>query len=308
MKLLGWMHRKFRQNNNETLKEFSIGNSCTCLTGQPSLDDINCYPKTNYCGKPFSKLEIDNHVRNSFSGQGAKRVEEEDLEEESSAVLTELFHGFLAIGTLGTEPVTIDPATPKFSIFVDDIAEKETEVTENELKVINDELEKVLGAEARDESCNISSGRNSQVSAGRSSHCSTITLSGKPIEGAESNGNGAIICPLQSYLFGSAIGYPETVPQAKNEHRTSLRELFQKTTLEDENSGTKFDQGEKRKDKETDKSALHLIKKLLKRKNLHTSSRSSTTGSEGTIDSASVETRLHKVCLMLLKTLLHSFF
>ncbi|KAL2559961.1 hypothetical protein Fot_04700 [Forsythia ovata] len=294
MKLLGWMHRKFRQNNNETLKEFSIGNSCTCLTGQPSLDDLNCYPKTNYCGKPLSKLERDNHTRNSFSSLGAERVEEDYLEEDSSAVLNELFHGFLAIGTLGTEPVIADPATPTFSISVDHIAEKETEVTENELKIINDELEKVLGAEARDESCNVSSGRNSHVSAGRSSHCSTITLGGKPIEGAESNGNGTIIGPLQSYLFGSAIGFPEPVPQAKKEHRMSLGELFQKTKLE-ENSGTKCDRGEKRAEKETDKSAVYLMKKMLKKKMLHASSRSPTTGSEGTIDSASAETRLHKI-------------
>ncbi|XP_028103897.1 protein LAZY 1-like isoform X1 [Camellia sinensis] len=43
MKLLGWMHRKFRAN--EPLKDFSIGNSCTCLSGQPSLDDQQYYPK-----------------------------------------------------------------------------------------------------------------------------------------------------------------------------------------------------------------------------------------------------------------------
>jgi len=54
-----------------------------------------------------------------------------------------------------------------------------------------------------------------------------ITLSGKPIEGAEPNGNGAAICPLQGYLFGTAIELFETTATAKKEHRTSLGELFQ---------------------------------------------------------------------------------
>ncbi|KAL0385326.1 UNVERIFIED_CONTAM: protein LAZY 1, partial [Sesamum radiatum] len=218
------MHRKFRQNSNETPKDFSIG-----FTGQPSLDDLQCYPKGSYCGKSLGKAQKDNYRRNSFTCLEAARVEEEELEEEPAAALTELFHGFLAIGTLGRESITTDPATPTFSISVDHIAEKETEVTENELKLINDELEKVLGAEGRDESCNVSSGRNSHVSAGRMSHCSTITLSGKPIESAETCGNGAIICPLQSYLFGSAIGLPDTAPPVRREQRTSLGELFQKT-------------------------------------------------------------------------------
>ncbi|KAI3467743.1 hypothetical protein Pfo_024406 [Paulownia fortunei] len=290
MKLLGWMHRKFRQNSSETPKEFSIG-----FTGQSSLDDLQCYPKGSYGCKPFSKGQRDNFLRNSFTSLEAARVEEEDLEEEPAAAITELFHGFLAIGTLGTEPITTDPGTPTFSISVDHIAEKETEATENELKLINDELEKVLGAEGRDDSCNVSSGRNSHVSAGRISHCSTITLSGKPIESAETYGNGAIICPLQSYLFGSAIGLPDTAPPARREQRTSLGELFQKTKQAEENSGTKSDRGEKRTEKETDKSAVHVMKKMLKRRTIHTSSRSSTATAGGTIDSTTAETKLHKI-------------
>ncbi|KAK4413146.1 protein LAZY 1 [Sesamum alatum] len=292
------MHRKFRQNNNETPKDFSIG-----FTGQPSLDDLQCYPKGSYCGKSLGKAQRDNYRRNSFTCLEAARVEEEELDEEPVAALTELFHGFLAIGTLGTEPITTDPATPTFSISVDHIAEKETEVTENELKLINDELEKVLGAEGRDESCNVSSGRNSHVSAGRNSHvsagrmshCSTITLSGKPIESAETCGNGAIICPLQSYLFGSAIGLPDTAPSVRREQRTSLGELFQKTKQAEECHGTKSDRGEKRTEKETEKSAVHLMKKMLKKRTIHASSRSSTATQGGTIDSSTAETKLHKI-------------
>ncbi|KAL0357744.1 UNVERIFIED_CONTAM: protein LAZY 1 [Sesamum calycinum] len=292
------MHRKFRQNSNETPKDFSIGDYCTCLTGftgQPSLDDLQCYPKGSYCGKSLGKAQKDNYRRNSFTCLEAARVEEEELEEEPAAALTELFHGFLAIGTLGTEPITTDPATPTFSISVDHIAEKETEVTENELKLINDELEKVLGAEGRDESCNVSSGRNSHVSAGRMSHCSTITLGGKPMESAETCGNGAIICPLQSYLFRISNWTTRHGSSSKERTKDISWELFQKTKQAEECYGTKSDRGEKRTEKETDKSAVHLMKKMLKRRTIHASSRSSTAAQGGAIDSTTAETKLHKI-------------
>ncbi|CAN4123356.1 unnamed protein product [Withania somnifera] len=295
MKLLGWMHRKFRQNSSEPLKDFSVGNPCTCLTGQRSLDDIQCYPKSNFYSKSLSKAQRDNHLRKSFAGLEASARADDDLEEESSAALSELFHGFLAIGTLGTDPLLDDPSTPTFSIAVENIAEKDTEVTENELKLINDELEKVLGAEAKDDGCNLSSGRNSYVSTGRSSHGSTITLSGKQFESIETNGNGTAVCPLQGYLFGSTVGLPETTPaSAKKEHRPSLGELFQKTKLAEENYGPKY---EKRTDKDSDKSAVHLMKKILKKKMLHTSSRNSV-ASGGTVDSVSAEPKPHKILQM----------
>ncbi|KAL3511463.1 hypothetical protein ACH5RR_030864 [Cinchona calisaya] len=300
MKLLDWMHRKLRQNSNEPFKDFTIG--------YPSLDDAQYLAKPNYWAKPLIKGQRENQLRKSFASTDTARNEEDDVEEETSAELSELFHGFLAIGTLGTDPVITDPSTPTFSISVENIMEKETEVTENELKLINDELEKVLGA---DEICNLSSGRNSHVStgrnshvstgrnshvsAGRSSHCSTNTLGGKPIEGTENNGNGTIVCPLQGYLLGSAIGLPETTPTAKKENRVSLGELFQKTKQTEENSGAKSDRVEKKPDKETDKFAVFLVKKILKRKILHAPTRNSITASGRTTDSASAETKVHKI-------------
>lgn len=273
---------------------FVSGHFCACLSGQPSLDDQQYYPKPNYGSKPFKQTQRDQHLRNSFTGLEAVRVEEEDYEEESSAAMSELFHGFLAIGTLGSDQVIADPSTPTFAISVENIAEKETEVTENELKLINDELEKVLGAEAKDDCCNESSGRNSHVSNGRSSHGSIITLSGKPIEGPDSNGNGTTVCPLQGYLFGSAIELSETTAVAKKEHRTSLGELFQRSKLTEENGGGKSEREEKRSDKEAEKSAMQLMKKKLKKRMLN-ASRSSAAAAGGPVDSASAETKLHKV-------------
>ncbi|KAI3694146.1 hypothetical protein L1987_77107 [Smallanthus sonchifolius] len=274
MKLLDWMHRKFR--NGETLKEFSTGNPCTCLKGQPSFDDFDYYPKSNYYTKQSNRLR-ENQLRRSFACLEAVSADDEHMEEESSAALSELFHGFLAIGTLGTDTVTSDPATPTFSTSVEYIMEKETEATENELQFINDELEKVLNAQGKEDD---SSGRNSYVSNGRSSHGSTITLSGKPLEASEGE-YGSVACPLQGYLFGSAVGLPETT-SGKKEHRTSLGELFQKTKLAEENNGNKCN---KLKEKETEKSAVHLMKKILKGKK----------ASGGTIDTASADKKLNKI-------------
>ncbi|XP_061364193.1 protein LAZY 1-like isoform X2 [Gastrolobium bilobum] len=285
MKLLGWMHRKFRQNSTEPFKDLVIG--------QPALDDEHNYPKPKFGTKHVKQIQRDHNLRKSFAGLETARIDD-DYEEESSAAMYELFHGFLAIGTLGSEQVITDPSTtPTFGISVENITEKEEdEATENELKLINDELEKVLGAETKDDGSIYSSGRNSHVSTGRSSHGSIVTLGGKPLEGTESNGNGTAFYPLQGYLFGSAIELAEpTTTVAKKEHRTSLGELFQKSKLAEENCGAKCEKDDKRTERDADNSAMHLMmKKLLKKRMLHTSSRSG-----GPVDFSSAERKLHKI-------------
>ncbi|KAL8121391.1 protein LAZY 1-like [Apium graveolens] len=283
MTLLGWMHRKLRQNSGETLKEFSIG--------QQSLDkQQHYYSKPNYCSTTLSKTQRDNHPRKSYSS--LKSAGNKDLGEEPYA-FSELSHGFLAIGTLGADQVIADPLTPIYSISVESLTDEETGVTESELRLINEELVKVLGAD-----CYKSSGtsRNSHANAGRSSQGSTITLSGKPVEGTENSVNGPITCPLQGYLLGTAMGMPETtVP--KKIHKTSLGELFQKTKMAEENSEIKYEIGEKRAEKEEDRSAAKLLKKLLKKKTIHASSRSSTS-SGGTTDSATAYKKRTKILRM----------
>ncbi|XP_028764556.1 protein LAZY 1 [Neltuma alba] len=286
MKLLGWMHRKFRQNSSEPLKDLIIG--------QSAHDDQQNYQKPNHGTKHFRQAQRDQNLRKSFAGLEAARVGDDDYEEESSDAIPDLFHGFLAIGTLGSEQVVTDPSTPTFAISVENITEKEDEVTENELKLINDELEKVLAAETKDDYCNDSSGRNSHVSAGRSSHGSIITLSGKPLEGIESNGQGTAVCPLQGYLFGSSIELSETTTVAKKEHRTSLGELFQRSKAE-ENAGAKCEKEDKR---EADKSAMNQMKKKLKKRMLLASSRNSSSINGGPVDPASAETKLQKILHM----------
>lgn len=218
----------------------------------------------------------------------------------------ELFPGFLAIGTLGSS------ATPTFAISVENITEKEDEeeATENELKLINDELEKVLllggvGGETiitkEDHEYYYSSGRNSHVSTDQSN----------------------AICPLQGYLLGSGIELSEKPKTlllaniAKKEHthnRTSLGELFQRSKLTtDESLSENNNNNNKRTSdqKEADKShIMHLIKKKLKKRILqlhhHASSRSSFTSTTA----ADSDTKLlHKVSYpipTLLLTYIHS--
>ncbi|CAI9290893.1 unnamed protein product [Lactuca saligna] len=88
--------------------------------------------------------------------------------------------------------------TPTFATSVENITWKETEATENELNLINGELEKVLRTEGKEE---------------------------EEKEEEEENEDGAVVCPLQTYLLSSVIGLPETTT-GKKEHRASLGELF----------------------------------------------------------------------------------
>ncbi|KAL4024007.1 hypothetical protein IC575_017777 [Cucumis melo] len=117
------MHRKFRQNNGQVpLKEF--------VNGQQTSDEQQYFPRTS-TNNPFKQAHRDLDIART----------DEDYEDESLISISEIFPGFLAIGTFGSS----EPATPKFSISIDHITESDqTEVTKNELKLINDELEKVL--------------------------------------------------------------------------------------------------------------------------------------------------------------------
>nr|GFC43291.1 protein LAZY 1-like [Tanacetum cinerariifolium] len=89
-------------------------NSCTCLMGPPSLDDYEYYPKSNYYAKPPNKGRENQHHR-SFACLEAVTKNDEYTQEQPSAELSKLFHGFLAIGTLRTDQVSSGAATPTIS-------------------------------------------------------------------------------------------------------------------------------------------------------------------------------------------------
>ncbi|GMJ04358.1 LAZY 1 [Hibiscus trionum] len=270
------MQHKLRPTNIEHFKDFTIGNYCACLSAQSSLNDQDSHPKTT-CGYGYgSKLESDH----SFTEFEAKGIED-NFGDETSAVIAGLFHGFLTIGTLGSEPIMSEPVTPTFATPLENTVEEKTEVTENYLKLINDELEKFL--EAEEHGSNESSGRNSQVS--------TITLSGKPIQEANAQDHGkTIMCPLQGYLFGSSIELAETRFEAKKE-KASLAELFHRTKVAEESPLEKCGKEEMR-NKKNNKPVKHLIKKILKK--VHASSGSSITSPKET-NSAATKKKLQKV-------------
>lgn len=212
--------------------------------------------------------------------------EEGKLEEQASTVISELFHGFLTIGTLGLEPILSEPLTPTFAMAQESKTESKTELTENDLKLINYELEKFLEAETK-EWCNESSGRNSQASI--------ITLSGNPLDEDDNEDYEKMhVCPLQGYLLGSSIEQPETRKEVKKE-RTSLAGLFQRTKITNENKTEKNESGNMQAMKKH-KPAMHLMKKILKK--LHASSRSSVPSAGGdATDSTSYKNILHEVGL-----------
>ncbi|KAJ8546445.1 hypothetical protein K7X08_019028 [Anisodus acutangulus] len=109
MKLLGWMHSKLKQKDNEPANNTTtiVGNSVTSFSAHKEVKSIN----------------------------GAEMVFQEEQ-------FDEIFPGFLAIGTLGNYQTTnTDPPTPTFTMPFEHI---ETDIREKELKFINDELEKFL--------------------------------------------------------------------------------------------------------------------------------------------------------------------
>ncbi|CAL5191404.1 unnamed protein product [Lathyrus oleraceus] len=308
MKLLGWMHRKFRQNSSgDPFKDLVIGNSCNCLSGQPSLDEEHNYHQKPNFGIKFTKKPQTNTFRKSFAGlESTREHHEEDFGRESQDdTMFDLFPGFLAIGTLGSET----PTFPNSSVQTITENENEDEVTENDLKLINDELEKVLVAETKDDVISYdSSSRNSHVSTGRSSHVSIITISGKPIEGSgtgtattltrDSYSNA--VCPLQGYLFGTTVEYSETAAASvggnRKEHRTSLGELFQRSKMAEESCFGKDDKRDAEK-----YSAMNLVKEKVKKRMFHSCSKNSSSIIGGNGDSASAETKLNKILHMFRK-------
>ncbi|KAI8541290.1 hypothetical protein RHMOL_Rhmol08G0050300 [Rhododendron molle] len=273
LQLLGWMHRKLRQNSTEPFKELTTGNSYGCLPIQPSLYEQEYYPKPTFsCEESPTELKT-------------KRLEEVS-EEEWSTMITAPFDGFLMIGTLGLEQILTEPSTPTFPMPSEKITEENAEVTENELKFINDELEKFLEAEAKEVGDEPSE---------RSSYVSIITICGKQIEGVdneeyEDNGE----CPLQEYLFGSSIELPEPNMQVEKE-RTSLGQLFKMNNIAHDHSTSKC---EKIKNHARGTYAMRFIRKMLKKLHSSPPPRSSTGTGGATADPPSTKRKLPKILRM----------
>ncbi|KAI3720437.1 hypothetical protein L6452_21353 [Arctium lappa] len=282
--LLEGMHGKFRQTNSECLKELA--------PGWPSSNSLLHYPKSHYYVNSSSKAR-GNQPQKSFACLEAASADGEHVEDKPSVSLSELFHGFHMFRPPGKDLFTTDLATPKFATSIENMMQNETRTAEDELRLVKEKL-KELGVERKENDHNLTSWRNSFTYVEKSGHGSTTTYSGKPP--ATDNENEAITNPLKHYIFGSEVGLPETTKV--KDHRTSLWELFQKTTKAEKKTEPKSNIGEQ-KEKRTDKSPVHLMKKILKRRIFHPSSQCSTAASVGTVDSASADEKLHKILRML---------
>lgn len=272
MKLLGWMHNKFWQSGIESVKDFTIANPCMCLSLQTPVDDEDIYMKPGFSCRTVQPHRQD-YGQSSF-GVSANNVLEKCGELSNSS---DIFHGFLTIGTLGSEP-----ATPTFSLAFENMIELPDEVTEDDLKLINYELEKFLEAETKEDCCD--------QSPGRTSHASIITLAGKHTEVTEDENDGkTLTCPLQGYLFGSTIELPDKMIDMRKE-KLSSPELFQGTITANESSKLSIETKEVLV-KHSNKSALSFVKKMLKK--LRTSSHGSSTYESG--DPYSTKKKLQKV-------------
>lgn len=265
------------------------GNYCICLSAQSTLDYQDYDSKPNFGSRYGSKSS--KHSRREYENSTSELEAEEAKEsfnEETSAVISEPFHGFLTIGTLGMEPISSEPATPTFAISGENIIDEKIEVTEYDLKLINDQLEKFLEAEAEEEENIDTSGRNSYVSI--------VTLCDNPMEVANSEDYGKMmVCPLQGYLFGSSIEFPETIIEVKKE-KASLMELFHRRETTDKSSMEKSSKVEMPA-KQKHKSVKNLIKKMFKK---FRASSKSPTPSDSDTAFVSTKKKLHKVCLLAL--------
>lgn len=253
------------------------GNPC-CLTVQPTLDELHSYTNPGFKSTAQSRFLKANQQESQTPYSEFEGNRDEGKSQEESTVIPELFQGFLTIGTFGTETITNEPATPTFAMTPENTLEGNVEVTESDLKLFNYELERFLEAEKE----------RFYESSGRNSHVSTITLSGKQTDGAEDEDNGnTSVCPLQGYLLGSSIEFPEAASEVKKE-RMSLQELFHRTKTTNE-SIIETEETEETQHKQTHRSSKHIVSKLLKK--VHTSSKSGNT----VANSASTNKKLSKV-------------
>ncbi|KAG5226799.1 protein LAZY [Salix suchowensis] len=155
---------------------------------------------------------------NSFSDNEG---EDENNREEASIISSDLFTAFSLLEPLAQNQL------------------------QNDLKLVNNELEKFLEAEAEDGGCN--------DSLARSSYVSTIRLSRMQMEATDAEDFGKTVAfPLQGYLSGSSIELPEI--------RFGVRK--KKTKVTDEIPSENEVKGEMQA-KKAHKSAKYSIKNIL---------------------------------------------
>ncbi|GAA0156176.1 hypothetical protein LIER_13729 [Lithospermum erythrorhizon] len=191
-KVLGWLHNKFKHNGTASLKTSTESRSCFACLRKHEVELEN-FP---------TEIKLEN---------------EEDI--KNDGLVSELFLGFLAIGTLGGELLNTETPTPTIPSIFEDTTNEEQKITENELKLISSKLEALFDGE-QEETANKTSAR--------SSHASVITLSNYQTEDTNTEDQRHIpTCALLKYLFGSSLELKEAEMPIKKKNN-SLGDLFKR--------------------------------------------------------------------------------
>ncbi|XP_020525381.1 protein LAZY 1 [Amborella trichopoda] len=258
------------------------GASCNCFSGRPSFDG-----KPEFSFGPISQK--DRLYRKSFAG--LESIEDEDPIEIEDDVFANLNERLLAIGTLGLDPVAPDESQLEAHFDIQDLPEKESELTPTHIKLINEELEKVLNHHAKEEAQGHAPAPAPPQAQGQ------VLINHHPNNnakdsGVENQGQYGNVCPLQGYLFGSPVNIGAV---RVKEQRTSLGELFMRSKAEDV-MREKEEREEKKEGNSNDnnntKVGAHLVRKILGRKSAHRNT-SSNANADSSIDPAA--NKLHKL-------------
>ncbi|URE12970.1 hypothetical protein MUK42_23160 [Musa troglodytarum] len=283
MKLLGWMHRRFRSTSGDVFKDLGAGRTCNCLAGRPSLDEDPHRSRRQY--QPFKARSLRLDAEVIFDGDGGGGGGDPAMEV--------LFGGLLTVGTLGTgswpieeqggeddaaangevdekKPMVLGVEELVTPAALEAIAEKEAEAMERDLMVVGTELEKVLATEVE------KGGRGGGMSSARSSH------------------SGAAVCPLQGFLFGSPIETASAVAGGRKERRASLGELIMTSRIAEGGGGKAeeaefagLDSGRDGEGKPTAEMCLMRTKMAKHRKG--------SDGGGGSTNGSTVETKIQKI-------------
>uniref|UniRef100_A0A0D9XS67 Protein LAZY 1 n=1 Tax=Leersia perrieri TaxID=77586 RepID=A0A0D9XS67_9ORYZ len=239
MKLLGWMHRKLR-SNNDVFKEFNTGGggACNCITGLASPDADNGYFSAAAATDDASPPVINAGDLFTFDprfltigtlGIATIPADADDFDfdvdvvdasdadaDESDADDDDVIIDGAATPTF-TFPVVEKAAAAAAAAAVEAIAEKDDDTTtEDDLMVVSAELEKVLGG-------------------GDVASSARVSFAAAAMAGMD--------CPLQGFLFGSPVSSDVDLPPRESSgscggggggRRTSLGELFMRTRFADE--------------------------------------------------------------------------
>uniref|UniRef100_A0A0E0J1Y9 Uncharacterized protein n=1 Tax=Oryza nivara TaxID=4536 RepID=A0A0E0J1Y9_ORYNI len=196
MKLLGWMHRKLR-SNNDVFKEFNTGGGIAAVAIPSGGGDDDDY-------------DIDFEVDATSDDDGGFTVEDEDAGVGGAVTPTFTFPA-------ATAAEAVVATVEKAVAAVEAIAEKDDDTTtEDDLMVVSAELEKVLGG------VDVASARVSFAMGGGVDCPLQGFLFGSPVSDVESRPE-YLQAPRDS--SGSCGG---------GGRRTSLGELFMRTRFADE--------------------------------------------------------------------------